>query len=222
MRAWMIYGTCAVLTVFLSLRTDAQSKRVDLAEYERSFDATKPLTAVFDIDDTALFSSYAMAIAEGGFRTLHPDVGNPYSDCKFFAAVNDTLDAKFSRAKAISAALIAFHRSRGDTIVFVTKRCASAPPNDSTSHLLQRWFSLSVAPRVEFTNLDSKVNVFRGLRPSVSYGDSDSDITESIEAAKAGNFRTRVVRIIRNPLSSNLGANTPGLFGEEVLSASEW
>jgi acid phosphatase (class B) len=181
-----------------------------------------PMTVVFDIDDTALYSSFAMIAGETAFRMRHPEVKDPYDDCRLFGAVNDSLDARYSRPKQVAKDLVAFHVSRGDRVVFITKRCASVPPNDSTAHYLARTFGLRELPRVVFTDLGRKVEAFKAEKPAISYGDADSDIVDTIEASKElGGSPIRPVRIVRTSFSSNPGAMNPGKFGEDVIAGSD-
>lgn len=200
----------------------AEGRWLTLAAFQRSLTGTPPMTVVFDIDDTALFSSYAMVMAEGAFRVRHPDVPRPYDDCRLFGAVNDSLDAMLSRPKTIATALVTFHAGRGDRIVFLTKRCASVPANDSTSHYLARVFGLKTPPTVRFTDLGPKVEALRVEKPAISYGDADSDIEDTQKAsALMPDSPIRAVRIIRSPYSSNPGAQNPGRFGEDVIFDSD-
>jgi acid phosphatase (class B) len=205
-----------------SFAAGAESRWLTLAEFQRTLDGAPPMTVVFDIDDTALFSSFAMVMAEGAFRVRHPEVTRPYDDCRLFGAVNDSLDARLSRPKTIATALVGFHAARGDRIVFVTKRCASVPANDSTAHYLARAFGLKTPPTVRFTDLGPKVQAFAEEKPAISYGDSDSDI-EDTNRASALDPRSpiRAVRIIRSRFSSNPGAQSPGRFGEDVIVDSD-
>jgi acid phosphatase (class B) len=198
----------------------AAARDFTLAEYQASLDGAKPMTVVFDIDDTALFSSYAMVMAEGAFRVHHPEVARPYDDCRLFEAVNDSLDAKYSRPKKVAAALIAFHVARGDRVTFVTKRCASDPPTDATSRYLAKVFDLKEPPVVRFTDLGKKVAAFQELGAAISYGDADSDIEDTLAASTKGS-PIRAVRIIRSSFSSNPGAMNPGKFGEDVILGSD-
>jgi acid phosphatase (class B) len=200
----------------------ADGRWLTLAAFEKSVTAPAPITVVFDIDDTALFSSHAMLVGEGAFSVRHPEVARPYDDCRFFGAVNDSLDAKYSRPKTIATALIGFHVARGDRIVFVTKRCASAPPNDKTARFLATLFGLKTTPPVRFTENGPKVAAFQAEKPAISYGDSDSDIEDTNKAsALMPDSPIRAVRVIRSRFSSNPGAQTPGKFGEDVILDSD-
>lgn len=199
----------------------AEAHWIELDAFEKSVPPA-PITVVFDIDDTALYSSHAMLLAEGAFHLQHPEVAKPYDDCRLFGAVNDSLDAKYSRVKQVAKRLVAFHVARHDRIVFITKRCASTPPNDSTSAVLARKFGLAAPPQVVFTNLAKKVEAFRTVKPAISYGDSDSDIEDTMTASKAmPDAPIRAVRIVRSTFSSNLFGSTPGKFGEDVIVGSD-
>ena len=208
------------LAALLAVAGPAHARDWTLADYQASLADAKPMTVVFDIDDTALFSSYAMVMAEGAFRVHHPEVARPYDDCRLFGAVNDSLDAKYSRPKKVAGALIAFHVGRGDNVTFVTKRCASVPPNDATARYLAKVFSLREPPVVRFTDLGNKVAAFQELGAAISYGDADSDIEDTLAASTKG-MPIRAVRIIRSSFSSNPGAMNPGKFGEDVILGSD-
>lgn len=223
-----IEGVGPLYTIFLNPADDPRGGKrpspfwLSLGAYKGTLAGTPPVTVVFDIDDTALFSSYAMVAGERAFRARYPKVKDPYADCRLFGAVNDSLDARYSRPKAIAMALIGFHQERGDRIVFITKRCASTPANDSTARLLARTFHLRAVPVVRFTNLKDKVAAIAAERPAISYGDSDSDIEDTMKAAaRMPGGMIRAVRIVRSPLSSNTGPQTPGKFGEEILADSD-
>lgn len=216
----------AALLVLLAgpgaLPAEAQARWITLQAFEKSVTAPAPITVVFDIDDTALFSSFAMTVGEGAFRTRHPEVRNPYGDCRLFGAINDSLDARYSRPKTIATALIAFHAGRGDRIVFITARCASSPPNDRTARYLATLFGLKDVPTVRFTDLGPKVAAFQAEKPAIAYGDADSDIEDTIKASELmPDSPIRAVRIMRSSFSSNPGAQTPGRFGEDVILASD-
>ena len=200
----------------------AQGRWLTLAAFQNSLAGTPPATVVFDIDDTALYSTHAMLVGEGMFRARHPEVARPYDDCRLFGAINDSLDAQYSRPKTIATALVAFHAARGDRIVFVTKRCASSPPNDATARYLARVFGLRETPKVVFTDLGPKVEAFRAEKAAISYGDSDSDIEDTQKAAALEpKMAIRAVRLVRTTFSSNPGAMNPGRFGEDVLVDSD-
>jgi acid phosphatase (class B) len=187
---------------------------VSLEELERSLARHRLCTVVFDIDDTTLFTAGAFHFAYGYFEER--DNGKEREDPAFWTLINDSLDQRFSRPKEIAKRLIAFHRARGDTIVFVTARWPSSPPSDRTSRLLMRLFGFDQPPTVIFTAQKPKTDAIRSTRPSISYGDSDGDIADTRQADST----IRAIRILRSRYSYNLVIPVPGKFGEEILAGS--
>ena len=53
----------------------AEAHWIELDAFEKSVPPA-PITVVFDIDDTALYSSHAMLLAEGAFHLQHPEDGH--------------------------------------------------------------------------------------------------------------------------------------------------
>ncbi len=187
---------------------------ITLEALEASLASLKPSTVVFDIDDTTLYTGLAFLFAQGYLEER--DAGRFRDDRRFWTLINDSLDARFSKPKRIARELIAFHQSRGDTIVFVTSRFPSEPASDRTSRLLQRLFAFPAPPTVLFTAQAPKTEAIRSVHPAVSYGDSDGDIADTREADPA----IRAVRIIRSPVSYNERPFQPGKYGEEILANS--
>jgi acid phosphatase (class B) len=190
------------------------ARTITLAALEASLASLKPSTVVFDIDDTTLYTGLAFLFAQGYLEER--DGGRFRDDRRFWTLINDSLDARFSKPKRIARELIAFHQSRGDTIVFVTSRFPSEPATDRTSRLLQRLFAFPAPPTVLFTAQAPKTEAIRSVHPAVSYGDSDGDIADTREADPA----IRAVRIIRSPVSYNERPFQPGKYGEEILANS--
>src|SRR4051812_14838915 len=143
-------------------------RTLTIAELEASLAPLRPCTVVFDIDDTTLYTGLAFLFAQGYFEAR--DAGRYRDDRAFWTLINDSLDARFSKPKRIARELIAFHRQRGDTIVFVTSRFPSDPASDRTSLLLQRLFALPSAPPVIFTSQQPKSEAIRSVHPALSYG----------------------------------------------------
>lgn len=187
---------------------------ISLGELERSLANHPPCTVLFDIDDTTLFTAGAFHFAYGYFEER--DRGKEREDPAFWTLINDSLDQRFSRPKEIAQRLIAFHRGRGDTLVFVTARWPSQPPSDKTSRLLMRLFSFDQPPTVIFTAQKPKTEAIRSAKPALSYGDSDGDIADTRQADPT----IRAIRILRSPHSYNLQAPVPGKYGEEILAGS--
>jgi acid phosphatase (class B) len=190
------------------------ARTITLSVLEASLASLQPSTVVFDIDDTTLYTGLAFLFAQGYLE--EKDGGRFRDDRRFWTLINDSLDARFSKPKRIARELIAFHQSRGDTIVFVTSRFPSEPATDRTSRLLQRLFAFPAPPTVLFTAQAPKTEAIRSVHPAVSYGDSDGDIADTREADPA----IRAVRIIRSPVSYNERPFQPGKYGEEILASS--
>jgi len=197
---------------------------ITLAELAKSL-PKEPLTVVFDVDDTALFTSAGF---QWGSRTYGPDIvsaGVPIreEDLKtaeekrkyreFWTKMNNDLD-QYSVKKWIAGELIAIHKSRGDKIYFVTKRIFTGSEN--LTETLKKTFDLPDLTPVIFTNRQSKAAAFRKIGAVVSYGDSDGDIRESIQAG------ARPIRVLRARTSVNQDPTHNGAFGEEVLINSEF
>ena len=187
---------------------------ISLADLKKSLAKQKPATVVFDIDDTALYSTFAFVYAQGAFDG--PTAGRTFRDPYFWTLVNDSLDAKWSRPKAIADSLITLHVARGDTVAFVTARNESTPPGNKASLLLQKLFRMPYAPQVVYTNQKPKVDAIRALHPRISYGDSDGDIKDSW----AADSTIRCIRVVRGRYSSNPSPHEPGSQGEEILENS--
>ena len=113
---------------------------------------------------------------------------------EFWTKMNNELD-QYSVKKWIADELITLHKQRGDKICFVTKRIYTG--SEKLTDMLTSTFQLPERPTVAFTNRESKMDAFRKLGAVISYGDSDGDIRESIQAG------ARPIRILRAPNSVN-------------------
>jgi acid phosphatase (class B) len=108
------------------------SERQTVEEYIASY-TLPPGTVGFDVDDTALFTSYGFVIWAhktgdplGVFAGI-PDKSPPdrpeirEKRLAFWKAMNSELD-RYSMPKRSAQRLVAFHVARGDRVVFVTGR----------------------------------------------------------------------------------------------------
>ena len=201
-----------------------QGRIITLAELAKSL-PPDPITVVFDVDDTVLFSSPGF---QWGTKTYGPDVVSagvpvreqdlPNDDARrkyreFWTKMNNELD-QYSVKKWIAEELITLHKSRGDKICFVTKRVYTG--SEKLTEVLKSTFELRETPIVIFTSRESKTPAFRKLGAVLSYGDSDGDIRESIQAG------ARPIRVLRARTSVNHDPANNGAFGEEILANSEF
>jgi acid phosphatase (class B) len=197
---------------------------ITLADLERSLPA-QPVSVVFDVDDTALFTSagfqwgtktYGPNIVSAGVAVREEDLPTDEDRRKyreFWTRMNNELD-QYSVKKWIAGELIAMHKRRGDKIHFVTKRIFTG--SEHLTPILRETFSLPDLEPVIFTNRQAKTDSFKRIQAVVSYGDSDGDIRESIAAG------ARPIRVMRARTSVNLDPTHNGGFGEEVLVNSEF
>lgn len=197
---------------------------ITLHQLERSLPAA-PINVVFDVDDTALFTSaafqwgtrqYGKEIVSAGVSVREEDLKTEEDKQKyreFWTKLNNELD-QYSVPKWIAAELIKLHKGRGDRIHFVTKRIFTG--NEQLTSLLKEYFDLTDIRPVIFTNRKAKVDAFKQVKAVISYGDSDGDIRDSITAG------ARPVRVMRARTSVNVEPVHNGAFGEEVLVDSEF
>jgi acid phosphatase (class B) len=195
-----------------------------LAELAKSL-PPDPITVAFDVDDTVLFSSpgfqwgtntYGPDIVSAGVPVREQDLPNEDAKRKyreFWTKMNNELD-QYSVKKWIAEELITLHKSRGDKICFVTKRVYTG--SEKLTDVLKSTFQLRETPIVIFTSRESKTPALRKLGAVLSYGDSDGDIREAIQAG------ARPIRILRARTSVNHDPTNNGAFGEETLANSEF
>ncbi|QOY87421.1 HAD family acid phosphatase [Paludibaculum fermentans] len=199
-------------------------RTITLEELARSL-PKEPINVVFDVDDTVLFTSpgfqwgsrtYGPQIVSAGVSVREEDLPSDEDRRKyreFWTKMNNELD-QYSVKKWIASELIALHKSRGDRIYFVTKRIYTG--SEKLTGLLRSEFGLPAdSPAVIFTSRQPKTKAFKDIKAQVSYGDSDGDIRDSIQAG------ARPIRVLRSPASVNHEPTHNGGFGEEVLYNSE-
>ncbi len=112
--------------------------------------------------------------------------------------------------------LVQMHKSRGDAIVFITKRICYDDDAQVIKKRLDAMFN--VLSKVCCTEDRSKTPFIEKTGVDVYYGDSDSDIGYAAAVTKK---HVRAIRVERSPLSTNKTGYNPGKYGEEVLADSE-
>jgi acid phosphatase (class B) len=197
---------------------------ITLHELEKSLPPA-PIIAVFDIDDTTLFTSggfqwgakhYGNAIVSAGVSVHEADLKTDDDKRKFrefWTKMNNELD-EYSVPKWSARELIELHKKRGDKINFVTKRINTG--SEHLTALLKEWFALPNLEPVIFTQREPKTPAFVKIHAQISYGDSDGDIRDSIAAG------ARPIRVMRARTSVNHEPTHNGAFGEDVLINSEF
>jgi acid phosphatase (class B) len=161
---------------------------------------SEQLVVGFDLDDTLAFSTPAFTV---GFES---DT-KPFSD-DFWEVVNAS-DAGRSVPKASVKALLDWHLASGHRVVVVTAR-----KGIGTAPVVQ-WVASTFGLEADAIHFAKpKTEVLRRLRVRYFYGDSDSDITDAIEAGAVP------IRIQRSAKSSYRRKYHPGAFGELVLNGT--
>jgi acid phosphatase (class B) len=197
---------------------------ITLSDLQKSLPPA-PIIAVFDIDDTTLFTSggfqwgakhYGNEIVSAGVSVREGDLKTDEDKRKFrefWTKMNNELD-EYSVPKWIARELIELHKKRGDKIFFVTKRINTG--SEHLTALLKEWFVLPNLEPVIFTQREPKTPAFVKIHAQISYGDSDGDIRDSIAAG------ARPIRVMRARTSVNHEPTHNGAFGEDVLINSEF
>jgi acid phosphatase (class B) len=203
---------------------ESQVRVITLFQLEQSL-PPHPINVVFDVDDTALFTSggfqwgtraYGADIVSAGVSVREEDLPTEEAKRKyreFWWKMNNELD-QYSVKKWIAGELIEMHKKRGDRIFFVTKRIRT--DTEQLTAVLRDTFGLPDLDPVIFTNRSSKTAAFQQIQAVLSYGDSDGDIRDAIAAG------ARPIRVLRARTSVNHEPVHNGAFGEEVLSNSEF
>lgn len=164
--------------------------------------------AGFDVDDTLLFSTPAFA---RGFAS-----GHEFGREAFWRVVN-TSDADHSVVKRATGHIVETYLEQGIEVYAITAR--SPEGGDGLRAFLSN--ALNIPASHVFFEPEQKTQRIQELKLDVYFGDSDSDITDAMEAG------TRAIRIQRSPESSyrnpdgTLRKYHPGQFGEEIVDGTE-
>src|SRR6185436_6843467 len=157
-------ATAPAPTLQTTVREGTEVRWISLAQLEQSLPPA-PIHAVFDVDDTTLFTSagfqwgtrtYGRDIVSAGVSVREEDLPTTEARGKyreFWRKMNNELD-EFSVKKWIAVELIRMHKGRGDQIFFVTKRINTG--SERLTELLAREFDLPGLSSVIFTNRGAK------------------------------------------------------------------
>ena len=208
-----------------------------------TFEGTKAVA--FDVDDTLMFTSpaFARGFATGGLpkpddilfwtHTNGCDAGCAETTITLDNGSIKVLPANApSTPKAKALELIFYHKVLGHKIYAITAR-----PNingDPLRDYLETQLGIArenifFEPEINQPgNVAGKTDRIESLNLDVFYGDSDSDITDTMKAFLNKGVHSKIVhavRFLRSPKSSNREAEKlnkyhPGYFGEPILSGS--
>jgi acid phosphatase (class B) len=148
-----------------------------------------PAQAVgFDVDDTTYFSSpgFYWGLIEFGPGALRDPatISDPRErevSEKFWKRMNTELD-RYDILKDSARKLIAAHRARGDTIIFITGRPDLRDGRDGLAAKITKDLGLE-SPQIHYTASADKSAAMRESHIQIYYGDSRPDMEA---AAKAG------------------------------------
>ncbi len=204
---------CLLLVNCSSLTKEDNIRWVTLDDIARSLENQPPMNVGFDIDDTLLFSSPGYYY---GKQKYSPG-DNAYQFKEFWNEMNNGLDL-FSIPKKCAKMLIELHKTRGDSIYFITGRTKTK--TETVTELLAKTFSIENPNEVIFcgfrTGENTKIRPLKEKSIQIFYGDSDSDI----KAAQVSGIRA--IRIMRAGNSTYKPLPENGSLGEEVLVNSEY
>ena len=181
---------------------------VTLKEIEASLRNEPSMNVGFDIDDTVLSSSPGYYY---GQQKYSPGSNSYLEMEEFWTEMNNGLD-RFSLPKDCARRLIELHKSRGDTIYFITARRKTQ--TETVTELLAKTFNLANINPVIFTEFKAEAILANEIQ--IYYGDSDADMRAAIEAGIRG------IRIMRAGNTTKRPFPDYGALGEEVIVDSEF
>lgn len=150
----------------------------------------------FDYDDTLIFSTPA-------FRAGAASGEESYSEA-YWRVVNNSFNLEKVKLVTMTTALI--YKALGFDVVIITAR-----QGYGGEELQAHWKWLAR----EFHFERDKSSILERARFVAFFGDSDSDITEALEAG------VRPVRVKRSKESDYKGKNHPGQYNEFILPFSD-
>lgn len=150
----------------------------------------------FDYDDTLIFSTPA-------FRAGAASGEEPYSE-GYWRVVNKSFNLE--KVKLVPMTVALGYKILGFDVVIITAR-AGYGGEELKEHW--EWFAR------EFHFEKDKSSILEKGRFVAFFGDSDSDITEALEAG------VRPIRVRRSKKSDYQGKNHPGRYNEFILPFSD-
>jgi len=152
---------------------------------------TTPIAIGFDVDDTVLFSSPSFEVPTTVSKAAFWDYVNSHSSLS--TPIHNTVR------------IIKQHLALGHTVYLITKR-----PHTANEDLTAYINNILPTCPVLFCP-KGKTIVIKTLQIKLFYGDSDSDITDALDAGAIP------VRVPRPPLSNYKSSNNPGKYNEYIL-----
>lgn len=205
---------CLLLVNCSSLTKKDDIRWVTLDDIARSIENQLPMNVGFDIDDALLFSSPGYYY---GKQKYSPGDNAYLLKEEFWNEMNNGLDL-FSIPKECARMLIELHKTRGDSIYYITGRTKTR--TETVTELLAKTFGIENPNEVIFcgfrTGENTKIRPLKENSIQIFYGDSDSDI----RAAQVSGIRA--IRIMRAGNSTYKPLPKNGSLGEEVLVNSEY
>lgn len=190
---------------------------ISVGEIAESLADSGPITAGLDLDSTTFYTDsayyYGMTNIDGpnGTNVFGDD---PEGSPAFAHAINNEF-VGYYMPKFAAIDVVAMHRERGDTVIFITKKHQTT--EERISEYISAIFGIDT-PTVIFTNGSSKTPALNAENVSVYYGDSDGDITDSQAAAHCTPYRFLRNRMTLQYNSLNYSL---GQFGESVVVDSD-
>jgi len=191
---------------------------VSVEDIKESLDGLGPITAGLDIDETTFFTEsiyyYGLTNIDGpnGTNLYGSD---PLRNPEFISKVNNEFVGQYIPKKGAED-VISMHLSRGDNVVFITKKTSSE--EEQITEYITSVFGIK-DPVLIFTNGSSKTPYINELGVSVYYGDSDGDMKDSNDADSCTPYR-----FMRNIITIQYynESYNPGQYGESVVENSDF
>ncbi|MBN2406926.1 MAG: hypothetical protein JXJ19_04460 [Elusimicrobia bacterium] len=164
--------------------------------------ANDSLRVGFDLDDTLLFSTPAFSMGFGSGSA-------PYSS-GFWKVVNSS-DRGNSKVKKKTFRILKDHQAAGADVFIITSRDSAG--GEELKAFIEETFGIPGS--AVFFEPDGKDGRMRKLKLDIYYGDSDTDMNDSVIAG------VKPYRILRSTASSYKKKYNPGRYSEEIIKDSQ-